>query len=254
MHRRRRTTTTALVVLAVVLAVALAACGAPTVEPPGPMTVSGTVVTNGSPVLGTGLVFFDAAAVVSGAVAPAAILELDAGVYVGPLTAVDDDQFTIELPDGDDLPAAALAVAASAFYNIDGVPDCDVVADVPTALITEFAVGFGTLPGAYAVSADAGFTLAYVADAAIDFTAPTKSRRRSADAPSSPGSTRVKTCRCRSRGPAVARRPTSASPARSRSWQGGTRWLGSVNANMTLATLRIDDGSTDLVLNVDEAP
>ena len=109
--------------------------------------------------------------------APAAVTELEPGVYLGPLTSVDGDRFTIELPDGDELPAAALSVAESAFYNVAGVPDCDVVADVPTALVTEFAVGVGTLPGAYAVSAGAGFSLAYVTDVAIDFTAPTEEER-----------------------------------------------------------------------------
>lgn len=237
------------------LSVLLAACAAPTGPgPTPPATVSGSVATDGSPVLGTGLVLFDATELGVAGVGPAEVVEVGAGIYAGPISAAADGDFTLVLPDGDDLPAELLAPAANAFYNVDGVAGCAVVADVPSALVTYFAVGLGSLPGAYAVSVDSGFLLAIVADAALDFTAPTMQEALagrtlyswmyasehvalSIEGAGCAGAVNI----------GVAGRVALAEGWNQVAWD--------VNGDFTLATLRDDDGSAALVLNVqDVAP
>lgn len=233
------------------LALVLAACG--TTEPgPTPLaSVSGSVSASGSPVLGAGLALAEAGAFGTAAVGPSTVIEVGTGLYVGPVSAVADGEFTLVLPDASDLPAAVLALAGDALVNAD-VADCTVVVDVPTAVLTTFAVGYGTIPGPYVVTVDGGLFVAFMSDVALDLGAPTPEEALSGQTlygwvhASEAVELTIEGAGCTSGTPAGV----AGSAALEAGWN-QVAW--DLNATATLATLRNDDGTADLVMTVSDS-
>ncbi len=140
--------------LAATLAVlVIAACSQPAEQQPtGPQ---GTVHTpSGAPtMLGVTLFFidFDSAATLS----PATVVEAGEGIYVGPITTIaEDGSFTLELPEGSDLPAALMGSAEDFVHSFSMVASCDLVASDPTVNVTKTVFELVTIPGIALLSID----------------------------------------------------------------------------------------------------
>ena len=230
----------------------LAACGGTPADDPGPTplaSVSGRVVAPGSALLGTGLLLAEESAFSPGGAGLASVVAAGDGLYAGPVTAVVDEEFTLLLPEAADLPAAVLALAGDALYNAGTVADCRVVADVPTAALTTFAVGYGTVPGAYAVSAAVGLKVAFVSDAALDFEALTIAELLGGRTlyawvhASEAVALTIEGAGCAGATPAGIAGGVALEP-------GWNQVAWDLNADATVATLRNDDGEVDLVISV----
>jgi hypothetical protein len=141
------------------VALALAACGAPTPPAPaGPATTDGVAYTveDGEPVLALAIGFADATATMTAAdaVAPAAVSELYEGFYVGPFAVEVDGAFPVAFPEADAMPASALVLLAEAFpLNLSSVECAPTVAPLAARATQSIFLGFG-IPGMVALTAE----------------------------------------------------------------------------------------------------
>lgn len=144
------------------LALALAACGAPT--PPtddGSDTTDGTRYTlEGNPdVLAVAIGFADATTMmVSGdSVAPADVSELYEGLFVGPFAVEVDGAFAVEFPAADEMPAAALVPLDEAFaFNLGSMACAPTVAPLTAEATPSIFLGFG-IPGMVGLTIEGPF-------------------------------------------------------------------------------------------------
>lgn len=141
------------------LALALAACGAPTTPPAdGPATTDGSRYTReGNPeVLALAIGFPDAttATVTGDAVAPAEVSELYEGLFVGPFAVEVDGAFAVEFPAADEMPAAALTPLDEAFFfNLSSVACAPTVEPLAAMATPSIFLGFG-IPGMVALTVE----------------------------------------------------------------------------------------------------
>jgi hypothetical protein len=232
------------------LALTLAACTTAAEPGPPPTTVvTGSVSAGGSVLIGSGLILVDASALSTSEVDPGDVIDAGTGLWLGPIAPSVGGDFQIVLPDEDDLPAAVVSPAATALLNAD-VVDCSVAVDVASALVTNFAVGFGALPGAYATTTEgSAVAIAFVSDAALDFDAPTEEELLGGRTlytwvhASEAVELTIEGAGCASAEPV----PVAGSATLEAGWN-QLAW--DANADLTLFTLRNDDGAADLVMSV----
>lgn len=131
--------------LSLLLVVALAACGqTPPPEDTGPETASGTLnaPTAAPTFLGAAILLADAAMVV----APAAVIEVQEGIFTGTMSPVNaDGTVDIILPEADEMPASVLSPAGEFFYGFD-YTTCELSTSAPEALVSEVLLGLAPMP------------------------------------------------------------------------------------------------------------
>ena len=131
---------------------ALSACGSPTAAPPTAVTLDGVVtsVPGGEPVLGAALVFID----VSGAVVTSSVTEIFENFYMGPLAPVAaDGSFSIQYPEGSELPAVLKAPVQDSVLNVTDFPGCSLVASDPSVTANSLMLELAAVPGIGLVTA-----------------------------------------------------------------------------------------------------
>ena len=128
-------------------AAALVACGGPVV-PTGITELHGSVydppgAVDPPQVLAVGMLLVDQAVAV--AMTASSFAELDPGVFLGALSAVEDGEFAIPLPVEEDLPTGVLVDADEAVW---GVADagCSLTAEPSTAMATQIGLDFFPIP------------------------------------------------------------------------------------------------------------
>lgn len=118
------------------------------------------------PVLGAGLLMAS-----SDAITTAAMIEIDPGVFLGPVSPIDEDGgINIQMPPLEDLPAELFQPATAFVSGVDAFPDCTLIADQPGVLVTTVVsetLPFLTLPGVFLVTAEGTIPVA-VNDASFD--------------------------------------------------------------------------------------
>lgn len=130
----------------------LSACGSPTAAPPAAVTIDGvvTTVTGAPPILGAALVFID----VSAEVGTSSVTEILEDIYMGPLAPVGaDGSFSIQYPEGSELPAGLLTPVQESIFNVKGFPSCSLVASDPAVMATTTVFELATVPGIGLVTA-----------------------------------------------------------------------------------------------------
>jgi hypothetical protein len=144
----------------------LIGCSSP---PPGAGAIVGTAVEpGGAPVLGVGLMMVDLALAPT-AVGAAELIEIGTGQYATGLVPVSaDGTFSLPLPTAAELPDGVLAPADDFLLNVQGVADCDLLADPAGARVSGHIFDeFGVAPGVYGVSLE-GLALSLVTETPVD--------------------------------------------------------------------------------------
>ncbi|MFA5551011.1 MAG: hypothetical protein WDA03_05275 [Trueperaceae bacterium] len=142
----------------------LSACGSPTAAPPAAVTLDGVVtpVTGVPPILGAALIFID----VSAEVGTSSVTEILENVYMGPLAPVGaDGSFSIQYPEGSELPAGLLSPVQESVLNVTEFPSCSLVASDPAVMATTSLFELATVPGIGLVTASGTVLAVATADA-----------------------------------------------------------------------------------------
>ncbi len=163
---------------AVLVAVALSGCSTDGGQSTGPTFDVRISDPGDTGPLALGQVMFGQAAftpsvdgAVSGALAPAELIEVETGAWIG--NAVDagaGDTVAITLPGEDDIPAGTYAHVEQAFLNATEAPDCQVNASTD-AMVSVTVFEFLSVPGLVAYTVD-GLTGATLSDTPLDLTEP----------------------------------------------------------------------------------
>ncbi len=138
---------------------------------PGPGAIVGKAVEgSGAPVLGVGLMMADLALVPT-AVGTAELIEIGTGQYATSLAPVAaDGSFRLPLPAAADLPEGVLSPADGFLFNVQGVADCDLLAEPTGARVSShWFDDRGVVPGVYGASTE-GLALSLVTETPLDLT------------------------------------------------------------------------------------
>ena len=131
---------------------ALSACGSPTAAPPAAVTLDGVVTSapGADPVLGAALAFIDT----SSPVGTSSVTEIFENFYMGPLAPVGaDGSFSIQYPEGSELPAVLMGPAQDSVLNVTDFPGCSLVASDPAVTTTIVLFELVGVPGIGLVTA-----------------------------------------------------------------------------------------------------
>lgn len=132
----------------------VAACSQPTDQGPQATFIDGALsMPDALPVaLGVATFFVHIA---PDALKPAAVTEVDEGLFIGPIANLDaNGNFSLELPAGEELPAALMQDAEASIYNVESMADCSLSASDPAVKLTGAAFEGITVPGAMILTVD----------------------------------------------------------------------------------------------------
>jgi len=148
------------------LSALLIGCSTP---PPDAGAIVGTAVEpRGAPVLGVGMKMVDLALAPTG-IGAAELIEIGTGQYATGLVPVAaNGSFRLSPPTAAELPDGVLALADGFLLNVQGVSDCDLLADPAGARVSGHIFDeFGVAPGVYGVSLQ-GLALSMVTETPVD--------------------------------------------------------------------------------------
>jgi hypothetical protein len=141
-----------------------------TADPTASYTAEGTVVSfeGGAAVLGVALALIAVPEEVE--VLRTSVVEVEEGVYVGPVSPIGPDgRFTLAFPHADALPETVSAPADDFVLDVRTVDDCTLTATDPAARITSTTFSFLPIPAVVAVTAE-GLALTITLDELVDIT------------------------------------------------------------------------------------
>lgn len=135
--------------------------------PDGTVRMTVNNIASAPEITGAGLLIAEGDAL---GAASAALIEIEEGVYIGPVASPDGDGgINMILPPVSDLPAALLAPASQLVANMDEFTDCELVPSRAGVSTTQQVPFFVPLPTAYAF-AGSYFGITKVSDVQIDIT------------------------------------------------------------------------------------
>lgn len=109
--------------------------------------VSPNMPAGAPPAIGAGVVLIDPFAPTPDPT-PASVTDLGDGMYLGPVGSVAaDGSIIVAFPDGAELPDELFTTADEFALNISEVPDCELLATVPSAKVTYAMFELVTVPG-----------------------------------------------------------------------------------------------------------